>query len=169
MRLLRILTLRARLLVQHYDRALRLEAMLDAYAAAPDKLSDNVVREVLCDVDAGIAVTRAELAALRRPKPTTVAEVVVARARCRARAGIWLTVIAVMAVVVVAAGCTNPAEESRSAGREFVVDKLFTVEGCTVYRFLDGGRLVYFTNCSGSTRSGEGKGAPAGVMGGRQV
>lgn len=47
-------------------------------------------------------------------------------------------------------GCTKQAEHSSAAGREFTVDKLFTHEGCTVYRFYDGGNR-YYTNCSGST------------------
>lgn len=50
-------------------------------------------------------------------------------------------------------GCDKQAETSTRAGAEFVVDKLFTHEGCTVYRFVDGGRNRYFTNCSGSTIS----------------
>lgn len=58
--------------------------------------------------------------------------------------------IAVLAVAALA-GCTKQAETSTAAGVEFRVDKLFTHEGCTVYRFEDGGRNRYFTNCSGST------------------
>lgn len=33
-------------------------------------------------------------------------------------------------------------------GDEYGVRKLFTVDGCTVYRFTDD-RTVYFTNCEG--------------------
>jgi hypothetical protein len=54
-------------------------------------------------------------------------------------------------LILALVGCTKQAETSSAAGREFVVDKLFTHEGCTVYRFDDGGRSRYFTNCSGST------------------
>lgn len=57
----------------------------------------------------------------------------------------------VILCVAVLAGCTKRAEQSSAAGTEFVVDKLFTHEGCTVYRFEDGGRYLYYTNCSGST------------------
>lgn len=32
------------------------------------------------------------------------------------------------------------------------VEKLFTVDGCSVYRFSDAGRRVYFTNCRGNTQ-----------------
>lgn len=59
---------------------------------------------------------------------------------------------ALLAVLALAAlaGCNKPAETSTAVGREFVVDKLFTHEGCTVYRFEDGGNKRYFTNCNGS-------------------
>ena len=33
----------------------------------------------------------------------------------------------------------------------FNVQKLFTTEGCTVYRFHDSGRNHYFTNCTSTT------------------
>ena len=51
---------------------------------------------------------------------------------------------------VLLSACTKPPETSTAVGLEFVVDKLFTHEGCTVYRFVDGGYPRYFTNCSGS-------------------
>ena len=54
-------------------------------------------------------------------------------------------------VIAILAGCAKQAETSSAAGAEFVVDKLFTHEGCTVYRFTDYGNPRYFTNCSGST------------------
>lgn len=48
--------------------------------------------------------------------------------------------------------CTAKQPESTTAaGIEFKVDKLFTHDGCTVYRFVDGGNYRYFTNCQGST------------------
>lgn len=54
-------------------------------------------------------------------------------------------------VLTVLAGCSKPAETSTQVGKDFVVEKLFTYEGCTVYRFTDAGYSRYFTNCSGST------------------
>jgi hypothetical protein len=33
-------------------------------------------------------------------------------------------------------------------GANFNVQKLFTTDGCTVYRFHDSGRNHYFTNCT---------------------
>jgi hypothetical protein len=59
------------------------------------------------------------------------------------------TVLAIIALTILA-GCSKPAETSTAVGVEFVVDKLFTHEGCTVYRFSDGGNKRYFTNCNGS-------------------
>lgn len=58
-------------------------------------------------------------------------------------------ILALMAAVALSA-CTKQAETSTQVGREFVVEKLFTHDGCTVYRFVDG-NTRYFTNCSGST------------------
>lgn len=62
-------------------------------------------------------------------------------------------ILVILAAAMFITGCDQrkQAETSTKAGTEFVVDKLFTVDNCTVYRFLDGGRLRYFTNCKGST------------------
>ena len=59
--------------------------------------------------------------------------------------------ILIILAVALLAGCSKPAETSTAVGTEFVVDKLFTHEGCTVYRFYDGGGTRYYTNCQGST------------------
>lgn len=50
------------------------------------------------------------------------------------------------------AGCQGEAESTTRAGSDFKVDRLFKVDGCTVYRFHDGSRARYFTNCAGSTQ-----------------
>lgn len=50
------------------------------------------------------------------------------------------------------AGCQGEAESTTRAGSDFKVDRLFKVDGCIVYRFHDGGRARYFTNCSGATQ-----------------
>jgi len=63
-----------------------------------------------------------------------------------------MKIILAVAVTVLLAACGKPAETSAPAGRDFVVDRLFHHEGCTVYRFADGGNYRYFTNCSGSTQ-----------------
>lgn len=74
--------------------------------------------------------------------------------------------------VVLLASCARQSEHSESAGRDFVVDTLFTKDGCTVYRFYDHGNARYFTNCSGSTewRESHGKGQTRqiGISGGAQ-
>lgn len=57
----------------------------------------------------------------------------------------------VMITGLTVAGCTKAPEYSSPAGREFVVDKLFTHEGCTMYRFLDGGFSRYFAKCDGDS------------------
>lgn len=62
-----------------------------------------------------------------------------------------LIVAALATSLLALAGCGKPAESSVRAGSDFKVDKLFTVDGCTVYRFSDAGHWRYFTNCSGST------------------
>lgn len=36
---------------------------------------------------------------------------------------------------------------------EIKVEKLFVVDGITVYRFYDGGRVVYFTNKRGEVKA----------------
>lgn len=45
------------------------------------------------------------------------------------------------------AGCAKQAESTMPAGREFTVDRLFTTDGCTAYRFMDGGERRYFVRC----------------------
>lgn len=51
------------------------------------------------------------------------------------------------------ASCTRIGTpvEVRDAKDNFEVEKLFTVDGCSVYRFYSDGSK-YFTNCSGSTQ-----------------
>lgn len=60
-----------------------------------------------------------------------------------------------LAAAIIITGCEKAPETSTRAGSDFVVDKLFTVDDCTVYRFTDGGRPRYFTNCKGSTQWSE--------------
>lgn len=73
--------------------------------------------------------------------------------------------------VLVLSGCSKPAESTTRVGNNFEVGKLFTVDGCTVYRFEDSARSHYFTNCSGSTSYTISNGKTsyqAGITGGRQ-
>jgi len=66
-----------------------------------------------------------------------------------------MKLILALAITLAIVGCSKPAETSTSVGRDFVVDKLFTHEGCSVYRFSDGGYNRYFTNCNGSANWNE--------------
>ena len=61
--------------------------------------------------------------------------------------------IATAACALVLAACSKPAEHSAPAGVGFNVDRLFTHEGCTVYRFDDAGEYRYFTKCDGAASS----------------
>lgn len=67
---------------------------------------------------------------------------------------ICMTIIAAMATL---AGCEKASEVKVQSG-DFNVERLFTVDGCTAYRFRDSGRAIYYTNCQGSTNSEEASG-----------
>ena len=62
--------------------------------------------------------------------------------------------IIALSAILVLAGCGKP----QPAPTEDNVVRLFTVDGCTVYRFYDNGYSRYFTNCSGSTQWSESSG-----------
>lgn len=79
---------------------------------------------------------------------------------------------ALAAVVLALSGCEKRAAESATVAGpgSYVVEKLFTTDGCSVYRFRDYAERKYFTNCSGSTEWTERHGksdVPTGVQGGR--
>lgn len=81
-----------------------------------------------------------------------------------------LNAVLVGLAVLVLSGCSKPAESTTRVGNDFEVGKLFTVDGCTLYRFEDGGRSHYFTNCSGSTSYTVSNGKTSyhdGITGGR--
>ena len=54
-----------------------------------------------------------------------------------------------LAALVLLSGCYKQAESSATAGLDFRVERLFTHDGCTVYRFQYFG-TKYFTRCDGS-------------------
>ncbi|MNU30407.1 hypothetical protein D3C71_188920 [compost metagenome] len=56
-------------------------------------------------------------------------------------------------------GCgRSPVEQSNTNNPNISVAKLFDHEGCSVYRFEDGGNgTVYYTNCEGSAQFRQGK------------
>lgn len=52
------------------------------------------------------------------------------------------------------AGCARQElSTARTDNPNFTPDRLFTQDGCTVYRFLDAGRYHYFATCPGSSLS----------------
>lgn len=67
-------------------------------------------------------------------------------------------IIAFAAVALALSGCArDPVETSRTDNPQINVEKLFEHEGCSVYRFMDNGSYVYYSNCQGSTQSRVGK------------
>lgn len=63
-----------------------------------------------------------------------------------------MTCMTIIAAMVALTGCEKASEVQVQSG-EFNVERLFTVDGCTAYRFRDSGRTIYYTNCQGSTNS----------------
>lgn len=60
-------------------------------------------------------------------------------------------ITAALAVVLLASCETKQVEEVKtSTNPTYKVEKLFTVDGITVYRFEDNSRYVYFTNRTGN-------------------
>ncbi len=52
-------------------------------------------------------------------------------------------------------GCEERAEPIHQAmtnNAQITVDFLFENDGCKVYRFVDNGRSIYYTNCTGKTQ-----------------
>lgn len=58
-----------------------------------------------------------------------------------------------VAIAVALAGCyAEPTARTGTDNPDVPVETLFTHDGCTMYRFYDGGRHVHFAKC-GSTAS----------------
>lgn len=55
-----------------------------------------------------------------------------------------------LAACAALAACQKPAEQTTHAGNGFEVSRLFSVDGCTVYRFQDAGTR-YFAKCSAAS------------------
>lgn len=53
------------------------------------------------------------------------------------------------AASLLVAGCMNSIEpkSTESVGQDATVARLFEIDGCRVYRFMDAGRYRYFANC----------------------
>lgn len=55
-------------------------------------------------------------------------------------------------VLVLLSSCKGDSKESIQNG-DFKIEFLFEMDGCKVYRFKDGTRYVYWSNCSGNIQS----------------
>ena len=56
-------------------------------------------------------------------------------------------------IALIFAGCgqeSQPQKEVETTNETYQVELLFEVDGCKVYRFLDGGYYRYFTTCKGA-------------------
>lgn len=63
-------------------------------------------------------------------------------------------VYATLLLALLLAGCNrSPISTASTDNHEVAVDKLFTHEGCTIFRFSDGGYDHYFADCRGATVS----------------
>lgn len=56
-------------------------------------------------------------------------------------------IVAAMAVALTACEVVEPTSSAPTDNPGVAVARLFEVDGCTVYRFEDFGRKVYFTKC----------------------
>lgn len=55
----------------------------------------------------------------------------------------------IVIIALALAGCEKKAESAERVNSQFTVEKLFTNNGCTIYRFYDG-RNHYYSDCRGS-------------------
>jgi hypothetical protein len=63
------------------------------------------------------------------------------------------TILACMLLASAAlTSCNGDAKESTQDG-DFKIELLFEKDGCKVYRFSDGGRYIYWSNCQGNLQS----------------
>lgn len=63
--------------------------------------------------------------------------------------------VCLLLTVLALAGCAKEGVGGvqQTDNREFQLDKLFTHEGCTVYRFMDAGYYRYWTDCRGKVET----------------
>jgi hypothetical protein len=52
-------------------------------------------------------------------------------------------------VLILSACAKGPRETAATDNPEVAVSKMFTHDGCTVYRFSDAGNYVYYAKCEG--------------------
>ena len=69
-----------------------------------------------------------------------------------AAVGVSLTLLVLLTVVALNGKGGKP-QSVEEAGDGYQVARLFTQDGCTVYRFTDGGHWRYFARCDGAASS----------------
>ena len=62
------------------------------------------------------------------------------------------TCVSTLLAAVLFTGCVEDGKESVQNG-SFTVEFLFEQNGCKMYRFKDGGRYVYWSDCQGKVQS----------------
>lgn len=64
---------------------------------------------------------------------------------------LWALALVAGSAFFVTACEKTPVSTSRTDNREISVDLLFEKDGVKVYRFMDGGRAIYYTDARGRT------------------
>lgn len=60
--------------------------------------------------------------------------------------------LCVILIAILLSSCVRDAQEVVANGN-FEVEYLFEQNGCKMYRFKDGGRYIYWSDCQGKTTS----------------
>lgn len=57
-----------------------------------------------------------------------------------------------LAAALLVTGCAkNPVSTNSTSNPNVEVDKLFTFDGCTIYRFTDNNNYIYYSKCGSSS------------------
>ena len=62
-----------------------------------------------------------------------------------------ITLTLLLIVSVLNSSCVGDAKETTQDG-DFEIEFLFEKNGCKMYRFEDGGRYIYWSDCRGETQ-----------------
>jgi len=63
-----------------------------------------------------------------------------------------MKIVMLFLIAIIATSCAREAQSATQEG-DFKVELIFTKDGCNVYRFMDAGHYVYWSNCKGSVQS----------------
>ena len=64
---------------------------------------------------------------------------------------IYIVILGLLICLIASCGIyKEPISVERSNNTDYNVSYLFEHDGCKVYRFIDNGNYVYFTNCRGN-------------------